>query len=127
VSETEYAAQKSSVPLRPFWTQVAIMFVCSIPVVAIVAGAATALPFVFPYVVHERNWGWYMLVAPLSPGWLWPALLASHGDSPGFNFDDLFRALFGNFVYWFVWIFWFVLWSDRRWPRNAPRHLGRSV
>jgi hypothetical protein len=114
VSETEHEAQKSSVAPRPTWSQIAIMFVCSIPVVAIVAGVATAIPFI----VEKRSWGWYVLVAPLSPGWLWPALLASHGDSSGFNYDDLFTALFANFAYWFVWIFWFVLWTDRRWRRK---------
>ena len=60
------------------------MFVCSIPVVAIVAGVATALTFV----VEARSWGWYVLVMPLSPGWLLPALLASQGTPSGFNWDD---------------------------------------
>ena len=123
MSETEHSAQQSTVPLRPSWTQVVIMFVCSIPVVAIVAGAATALLFVFPYVLQERSWGWYVLVVPLSPGWLWPALLASHGGSSVFNWDNLFNASLGNFVYWFVWIFWFVLWSDRRWRRKRAARI----
>ncbi len=120
MSETGHPAQKSSVALRPSLSQVVIMFVCSIPVVAIVAGAATAVPFV----VDTRNWGWYVLVVPLSPGWLVPALLASHGDSPGFNWDDLLNAFVANFVYWFVWIFGFVLWSDRRLRRKRAAQLG---
>ena len=119
MSETVHPAQNSSVPLRPSWTQIAIMFVCSIPLVAIVAIVATALPFV----AGKRTWGWYVLAVPLSPGWLWPALLASHGDSPGFNYDDLLSALLGNFIYWFVWIFWFVQWSDRRWRRKRVARL----
>jgi hypothetical protein len=118
VSETGHPAQKSSVALRPSWSHVAIMFVCSIPVVAIVTGVATAVPFVF----DTRNWGWYVLVVPLSPGWLLPALLASHGNLSGFNWDDLFNALLANFIYWFVWIFWFVLWFDRRWRRKRAAY-----
>jgi hypothetical protein len=70
VSET---GQKSSVAPRPSWGQLAIMFASSIPVVAIAAGAATAVAFV----VDTRSWGWYVLVVPLSPGWLLPSLLAS--------------------------------------------------
>jgi hypothetical protein len=107
------------IDLRPSWSQVIIMFVCSIPVVAIVAGAATALPFV----VEARSWGWYVLVMPLSPGWLLPALLASQGTPSGFNWDDLFNALLANFAYWFVWIFWFVMWSDRRWRRKRAARI----
>jgi hypothetical protein len=115
VSETGHPPQKSSVAERPSWTQVVIMFVCSIPVVAIVAGVATFVPFM----TDKRTWGWYVLVAPLSPGWLMPALHASQQVPPSeFSFDDLFNALLGNFIYWFVWIFWFVLWSDRRWRRK---------
>lgn len=114
MSETGHPAQRASVPLRPSWTQVIIMFVCSIPIVAIVAGVATALPFV----VEERSWRWYVLVGPLSPGWLWPVLRESQRASTWFHFDDLSSALLGNFIYWFVWIFWFVLWSDRRWRRR---------
>jgi hypothetical protein len=124
VSETEHPPQKSPVALRPSWSQIVIMFLCSIPVVAIVAGVATALPFVLPYVLQERSWGWYVLVVPLSPGWLWPALLASQQAPPsGFNGDDLLSALLGNFIYWFVWIFWFVLWSDRRWRRKRAARI----
>jgi len=48
---------------------------------------------------------------------------ASRGDSPGFNYDDLLSALLGNFIYWFVWIFWFVQWSDRRWRRKRVARL----
>jgi hypothetical protein len=120
VSETAHPALNSSVPLRPSWTQIAIMFVCSIPLVAIVAIAATAVPFM----ADKRTWGWYVLVVPLSPGWLWPALLASQQVPPsGFNWDDLLSALLGNFIYWFVWIFWFVQWSDRRWRRKRAARL----
>jgi hypothetical protein len=117
VNETGHPAQQSSFALRPSWTQVVIMFLCSIPVVAIVAGAATAVPFI----ADERTWGWYVLVVPLSPGWILPALVASEGalgSHSGFNWDDLFYALLGNFIYWLVWIFWFVLWLDRRWRRK---------
>lgn len=119
MSEAGHPAHRSSVALRPSWGQLAIMVGCSIPVVVIVAGAATAVPFV----VDTRNWGWYVLVVPLSPGWLLPALLASHGGSPGFNWDDLLNALVGNFVYWSVWIFGFVLWSDRRWRRKRAARI----
>ena len=48
---------------RP-WSQVASMFVCSILVVVIVAGIATAIPFA----LEEKSWGWYLLA--LSPGWV---------------------------------------------------------
>lgn len=115
MSKIGHPAHRTSVPVHPSWTQIAIMFVCSIPVVAIVALMATAVPFV----ADKRAWGWYVLVVPLSPGWLWPALLASQQLSPsGFNWDDLLSALLVNFVYWFVVIFWFVLWFDRRWRRK---------
>lgn len=120
MKETEHPAQKSPVALRPSWGQIVIMFVCSIPVVAIVAGVATLVPFI----ADKRTWGWYVLVVPLSPGWLMPALLASQQVPPsGFNWDDLLSALLGNFIYWFVWIFWFVLWSDRRWRRKRAARI----
>jgi hypothetical protein len=84
-----------------------------IPVVAVVAGAATGVPIVLPYVLAERSWGWYLLVVSLSPGWLWHALV-SHRDSSGFNWDDPPNASLAGFVYWFVWIFWFVRWRRQR-------------
>ncbi len=35
----------------------------------------------------------------------------------------LFNALLANFAYWFVWIFWFVMWSDRRWRRKRAARI----
>jgi hypothetical protein len=39
------------------------------------------------------------------------------GLQRGFDFRAIYIAFFGNLVYWFVLIFGFVLWSDRRWRR----------
>ncbi len=96
------------------------MLVCSIPVVAIAAGIATAIPFL----LEAKSWGWYLLVLALSPGWLLSVPLAPHGPPPGsLDLGDLLNALIGRFVYWFVWIFWFVLRSDKQWRRKRAARL----
>jgi hypothetical protein len=103
---------------RPPWSQVAIMFVCSIPVVAIVAGIATAIPFA----LEEKGWGWYLLA--LSPGWVLSELISPHVPHAGWlDFRALFIAFFGNFVYWFVWIFRFVLRADKRWRQRRSARI----
>ena len=107
-------SQTSDSALRPSWGQVAIMLAGSILVVVIVASIATALPFWLP----SGSWATHMLVV-LSPGYLLSALITPFLPYVGgLDFRAIYIAFFANLAYWFVLIFWFVLWSDRRWRRK---------
>jgi len=120
VSAASAETPLASTALRPSWSQVLIMFVCAVPVVAIAAGVATAiLAFVTP-----ATWVWFLLAVVLSPGWLLAWLIEPRISEGGW-FDVLSTAFFFNFVYWFAWIFIVVLRSDRRWRRkHAARIAG---
>ena len=112
-------SQTTDSALRPSWGQVAIILVGSILVAVIVAGIATALPFWLP----AERWGTPLLV-PLSPGYLVAGLieplLAYRG---GFDFRLIYIAFLANLAYWFVLVFGFVLWSDRRWRRKRAARI----
>ena len=109
-----------SVVLRPSRAQVIVMFFCTIPVVLIVASAATAIP----YLLGQQISLWYLLALPLSPGWVLARLVTTDlGLGTWHSVDVAFNAFVANFVYWFVWIFWFVLWSDRRWRRKRAARI----
>jgi hypothetical protein len=105
--------------VRPSWGQVAIMLVGSILVVVIVASIATALPFWLP----SGSWATHMLVV-LSPGYLLSALITPFPPyRGGLDFRAIYIAFFANLAYWFALIFWFVLWSDRRWRRKRAARI----
>ena len=112
-------SQATDSALRPSWGQVAVMLVGSIPVVVIVATLATALPFW----LLAGSWATPLLV-PLSPGYLVAGLieplLAYRG---GFDFRFIYIAFLANLAYWFVLVFGFVLWSDRRWRRKRAARI----
>jgi ABC-type transport system involved in multi-copper enzyme maturation permease subunit len=96
------------------------MFVCSIPLVAIAGGLATALPFA----LEPKTAGWYLLVLVFSPGWLLSRLIETSLPPAGsFDFRELLNAFVANFVYWFVLVFGFVLWSDKRWRRKRAARI----
>jgi hypothetical protein len=95
------------------------MLVGSVLVVVIVASIATALPFWLP----SGSWARDMLVV-LSPGYLLSALIAPLlSYRGGLDFRAIYIAFFTNLAYWFVLIFWFVLWSDRRWRQKRAARI----
>jgi hypothetical protein len=109
-----------SIALRTSWARVAILFVCSIPVVIVVAILATAAPFF----LGQKDWLWYLVALLLFPGWLLAALIAPLLPPVGFpELRGIYFAFFANCAYWSVWIFWFVLWSDRRWRRKRAARI----
>ena len=113
-------SQPTDSALRPSWSQVAIMLGGSILVVAIVASIATALPFG----LAQGSWATHLLVV-LSPGYLLAVLIAPHlRYQGGFDFRLMYIAFFANLMYWFVLIFGFVLWSDRRWRRKRAARIN---
>jgi hypothetical protein len=96
------------------------MFICSIPVVIVVAVLSTALPALFT----EKNPLWYLVALVLSPGWLLSALITPSLPPQSFlDLRGLFIAFLANSVYWFTWIFWFVLRSDRRWRQKRAARI----
>jgi len=107
--------QVTSVARRPSWGQVAIMFVCTIPVMAIVARIATAAPLV----VGTRDLAMVSAGGAAFSGWPLSELIAPYLPPAGwFNFRAMYIAFVSNFVYWFLWIFSFVPRSDKRWRRK---------
>jgi hypothetical protein len=78
----------------------------------IAGGLATALPFA----LESKTAGWYLLLRVFSPGWLLSRLMETSLRPAGsFNIRELFNAFIANFVCWFVLVFSFLLWSDKRW------------
>jgi len=112
-------SQTNDSVVRPSWGQVAIMLVGSILVAVIVASIATAPPFWLP----SGSWATHMLVV-LSPGYLLSARIAPFLSYRGrLDFRAIYIAFFANLAYWFVLIFWFVLWSDRRWRQKRAARI----
>jgi Na+-driven multidrug efflux pump len=89
--------------------QVAIMLVGSILVVVIVASRQG---------VAQRICWWCCLLATSC---LITPFLPYRG---GLDFRAIYIAFFANLAYWFALIFWFVLWSDRRWRRKRAARIG---
>ena len=95
------------------------MLACSILVATIAAWVATAVPFA----LTGGKWEAYLLV-PLSPGFLFGALIQPLLTSKGmFDFSFILAVFLANWVYWFVLIFGFVLWSDLRWRRKRAARM----
>lgn len=110
--------------LRPSWAQIVITLACTIVVVPIVAGIATALPFGHP----EGLWGSRILLALVSPGlsvaeWIAPFM----SDKGGWDFRPVYIMFFADLAYWFIWIAGFVFWADRRWRRKRAERTNSQL
>jgi hypothetical protein len=125
-SATQTQKQKSPVSLRPSWSQVAIMFVCTIPVAAIATGVGMAIAVFLAnkFDIKAQSDASYVLVLVLSPGLFLAGLIEPSLPPAGpFNFRGIIMGFLFNFLIYFGIFFSFVLWADRRWrlKRAAPR------
>jgi hypothetical protein len=97
------------------------MFVCTIPVAAIVTGIGMALAafLATEFDFKPQSGASYVLLLLLSPGMILGELISPYLHPTGWlDLGGFVIAILGNFIYWFVWIFWFALRSDRRWRRK---------
>ena len=112
-------SQPSDSALRPSWSQVLIIFVCSIPAAAIVTGLATWLFFEISSILglKEGDDSLYLLMLVLSPAGFVVKLL--HPRTTGWdNLNLLFYSFVADFLYYFCLVFLFSLWADKRWRRK---------
>ena len=122
--------QTPSIALRPSWSQVVIMFVCTIPVAAIATGIGIALALFLAktFDIKPQSDASYVLLLVLSPGFFLAGLIEPTLPPAGpFDFRGIIMGLLFNFLIYFGLIFYFVLWADRRWRRKrATRFMGKS-
>jgi hypothetical protein len=108
----------------PSWSQVLLIFVCSIPPAAIVTGIAIWLVFEIAsnLGLKEGSDALYLLILVLSPGLYVVKFLRplKTGWDP---FDLIFFSVVADFVYYFCLVFVFSLWADRRWRRKRAARI----
>jgi len=117
-------SQVGLVRTTPSWSQVLLIFVCSIPAAAIVTGIAIWLLFRIASTLglKEGTDALYLLILVLSPG-LYVIKFLRPLKTGWDSFDSIFFFVVADFVYYFCVVFVFSLWADRRWRRKRGERM----
>lgn len=108
--------------LRPTWSQVLLMFVCSIPAATILMLAALLVLVSVETRGPGVDHAWRLLAHLLSPGFYVANVYETHTTHKGMDLTPWGIIIGTDFVFYFCLVFWLAIRLDRRWrQRRAER------